>query len=75
MSQKKSKKKHSVAKYFSLLFQLSMTMITSILLFFGLGLYIERRLMANGMWMIGGTLLGVFVGFYAVFKVLSKVLR
>lgn len=72
---KKTYKNQTVMKYLSLLFQLSMTMVGSILICFSIGLYIERKLSSNGIWIMVGTLVGVCVGFFAVFKVLTKVLK
>ena len=72
---KKPYKNQTVMKYLSLLFQLSMTMVGSILICFAIGLYIERKLSSNGISIMVGTLVGVCVGFFAVFKVLAKVLK
>ena len=47
-------------------------MVASILVFFLSGLYIEKIVPYNGLWLIGFTLFGVFTGFMGIFYHLKK---
>tara|TARA_A100001015_G_C14857438_1_gene658926 strand:+ start:681 stop:905 length:225 start_codon:yes stop_codon:yes gene_type:complete len=73
---KKNKRLKSVMnKYFSLLFKVAAAMLMSIFTFFGLGLYIDKKFNTGGIMVIVGTFLGVFVGFYFIFRLINSVLK
>ena len=72
----KNKRLNSVMnKYFSLLFKVAAAMLTSIFVFFAIGLYIDKKFNTGGVPIIVGTFLGVFVGFYFIFKLINNVLK
>lgn len=72
----RNRKKFSIMnKYFSLLFKVSAVMLMSILIFFSIGLYIDHALDTSGISIIVFTFLGVFIGFYFVFKLINSVLK
>ena len=68
-------KRSTLNKYFSLLFKVAGAMLFSIFLFFSLGFYFDRRFGMNGILIIVGTFIGVFVGFYFIFKIINSVLK
>lgn len=72
----RNRKKFSIMnKYFSLLFKVSAVMLMSILICFSIGLYIDQTLDTSGISIIVFTFLGVFIGFYFVFKLINSVLK
>tara|TARA_A100001015_G_scaffold282487_1_gene346791 strand:+ start:7289 stop:7510 length:222 start_codon:yes stop_codon:yes gene_type:complete len=73
MTQKQTKS--VMNKYFSLLFKVAAAMLMSIFVFFGLGLFIDRKFQTGGISVIVGTFIGVFVGFYFIFKLINNVLK
>ena len=61
-------------KCISLLMKLGVVMVSSILVFFGVGYVIEKKFPFKGLWLIGFTILGVFGGFFLMFKEINKTL-
>lgn len=70
-----STKRSTLNKYFSLIFKVAGAMLGSICVFFSLGLFIDKYFHSNGVFVILGTFLGVFVGFYFIFKIINSVLQ
>jgi len=68
-------KKSQLNKYMALLFKVSLSMLMCILVCFGAGLYLDRLFNLGGILVVVGTFLGVFVGFYVVYKIISSVLK
>jgi F0F1-type ATP synthase assembly protein I len=58
--------------YFSLLIKIGTTMVANILLFFSLGLALDKWLDLNGIPVFVGVFLGVGIGFYYVFKAVQN---
>ena len=54
--------------YLNLLIKLGFTMLLSILIFFGIGLMLDRWFFSNGVSVIVGTFFGVGVGFYGIYS-------
>jgi ATP synthase protein I len=61
-----------ILKHFSLITQLGLVVISALLICFFLGLYIERKFPSGGIWLAGGTILGVLAGGLAAFRLLKK---
>ncbi|RAP33349.1 hypothetical protein DID77_03155 [Candidatus Marinamargulisbacteria bacterium SCGC AG-439-L15] len=55
-------------KYLSLLFKLGFSMCLSIFLFFGLGLFLDKKFNTKGIFISIGVFLGIAGGFYFVYK-------
>ena len=66
-------KNKEIGKYMSLLMRVGSMMITSILLFFGLGLFLCKKFDLPLLLLIVFTLLGVGTGFYLMIKEINKV--
>ncbi|HHE37904.1 MAG TPA: AtpZ/AtpI family protein [Candidatus Cloacimonetes bacterium] len=71
---KKNKKliNNELLTYISLITQVGLTFIISLLIFFFLFLYLDKKLQTNGILTGIGTLLGVFSGFYASYKLIKR---
>ncbi|MBE33137.1 hypothetical protein CL647_03325 [bacterium] len=54
-------------KYINLLIRLGLSMVASIFIFFSIGLFLANYLPYSDLLIIGGTILGVFVGFYLIY--------
>ena len=54
-------------KYINLLIRLGLSMVASIFIFFSIGLFLANYLLYSDLLIIGGTILGVFVGFYLIY--------
>ena len=72
---KKTSSKSTMNRYFSLLFKVAATMLFSIFLFFGIGFYLDSFFSAGGIFIIIGTFMGVFIGFYCIYKIINSVLK
>ena len=64
--------KHGATKYLYLLLKLGTLMLTNILFFFGIGLYLITKFKLPGSIIIGFTFTGVLTGFYFVYKEIIK---
>ena len=62
----------TILKYFGLVSQLGLSFISSFLLLFFLFLYLDKKLGANGILLIIGTILGVGAGIFSAYKILKK---
>jgi hypothetical protein len=54
-------------EYINLLIKLGLTMVGSIFIFFSIGLLLANYFSATKLLIVGGTVTGVFVGFYLIF--------
>tara|TARA_B100000427_G_scaffold297894_1_gene278561 strand:- start:1686 stop:1892 length:207 start_codon:yes stop_codon:yes gene_type:complete len=54
-------------EYINLLIRLGLSMLASIFVFFSLGLFLANYLPYANALIVGGTILGVFVGFYLIY--------
>jgi len=66
-------KNKEIGKYISLLMRVGSMMITSIILFFGAGLFLCKKFELPLILLIVFTLLGVATGFYLMIKEINKV--
>jgi len=62
----------TILKYFGLVSQLGLSFISSFLLLFFLFLYLDKKLGANGILLIIGTILGVGAGIFSAYKILKR---
>ncbi|MCD4796696.1 MAG: AtpZ/AtpI family protein [Candidatus Cloacimonetes bacterium] len=62
-------------KYFSLISQLGLVVVSSILIFFFLFLYLDRKFNTNGILMAVGVFLGVILGVLGAYRLLRKIYR
>ncbi len=71
---KKNKKliNSELLKYISLITRVGTTFIFSLLIIFFLFLFLDKKLQTNGILLGIGTLLGVFAGFYTVYRLVKK---
>ena len=67
-----SKPDKTILKYFGLVSQLGLSFISSLLIFFFLFLFLDKKLKTNGILMIIGTVLGVAAGIFAAYKILKR---
>ncbi|MCF7857880.1 MAG: AtpZ/AtpI family protein [Candidatus Cloacimonetes bacterium] len=73
---KKNKKLNSVlVKYISLITQLGLTMISSILICLLGAVYLERKIQTDGLIILIGVLIGVAAGIFLSYKLLKKMLE
>ena len=54
-------------KYINLLIRLGLSMLASIFIFFSMGLLLANYFSYPEIFIVGGTLIGVFVGFYLIY--------
>ncbi len=54
-------------KYINLLIRLGLSMVASIFIFFSIGLFLANYLPYSDLLIVGGTIVGVFVGFYLIY--------
>ncbi|RAP34080.1 hypothetical protein DID75_00455 [Candidatus Marinamargulisbacteria bacterium SCGC AG-410-N11] len=72
MSKKNKSKYGDVSKYLSLIAKISTYMVSSIILFFMVGLYLDKKLHSKGIFMILGVFIGLGFGFFFVYKQIMK---
>ena len=65
-------KKFPGSSYLFLLTKISSMVLFSILIFFFIGLSIDRWLNWTGIGMISGTFIGLFFGFFATYKLITN---
>ena len=75
MWKKKNPLNNELLKYISLITQLGLTVISSILLFLVGALYLEKKFQTDGVLILAGVLIGVTVGVFASYKLLKKTLE
>ena len=61
-----------IIKHLGLLTQLGLTVICSILIFFFIFLYLDKKYETNGILMAAGIVLGVLIGVYSAYRMLRK---
>ncbi|MBC8385979.1 MAG: AtpZ/AtpI family protein [Candidatus Cloacimonetes bacterium] len=61
-----------ILQYLSLITQLGLTVIVSIMIFFFLFLYLDRKFQTKGILIAIGTFLGVISGIYNGYTILKK---
>jgi len=66
-------KDYSFIKYISLVGQLGLVMISSILVWFLLARYLTGVLGISDIWQVAGIILGVFTGMLGSYKLLKKI--
>ena len=72
MWKKKNQLNNELLKYISLITQLGLTIISSILIFLVGAIYLEKKIQTDGVLILVGVLLGVSVGIFAAYKLLKK---
>lgn len=65
-------KNSEVLKYFTLISQLGLVVISALLICFFIGLWIERKFPSNGLFIGLGTIFGVLSGSLAAYKLLKR---
>ena len=60
------------SKYLSLLTQIGLLMVINILIFLGLGVWLDKIFKTNGIFLIVLLLIGIISGFYSVYKVINE---
>lgn len=65
-------KKNNLIYYFSLVTQLGLTIISTILVGLFIGIFLDRSLKTNGVFLILFVLMGIIAGFYNVYKQILK---
>ena len=68
----KKNKPVELTKYVSLLLRLGLKMVISILLFFSIGLWIEKKIESKGLILLIGILIGIACGFYLLYKEINN---
>ncbi len=66
---------HQTTKYLTLITQLGLTMISSILLCFAIGLYLDRKFNLHGYAALTALVIGVILGFTQLFRIVTKLLE
>jgi len=61
-----------VMKHLSLISQLGLTVVSSLLICFFLGYFLQTKLPGGIIWVAAGTILGVLTGGLAAFRLLKK---
>ncbi len=75
MWKKKNRLNNELLKYISLITQLGLTVISSILIFLVGAVYLEKKFQTNGILILVGVLIGVAAGVFAAYKLLKKTLE
>ncbi len=63
---------NELLKYISLVTQLGLTVISSILIFLIGALYLEKKFQTEGVLILVGVLIGVVVGVFVAYRLLKK---
>ncbi len=75
MWKRKNPLNDELLKYISLVTQLGLTVISSILIFLVGALYLEKKFQTEGVLILVGVLIGVAVGVFVAYKLLKKTLE
>ena len=75
MWKRKNQLNNELLKYISLVTQLGLTVISSILIFLVGTLYLEKKFQTEGVLILVGVLIGVVVGVFAAYRLLKKSLE
>ena len=72
MRKRKNQLNIELLKYISLVTQLGLTVISSILIFLVAAIYLEKKFQTDGKLILVGVLIGVVAGVFAAYKLLKK---
>ncbi len=75
MWKRKNQLNSELLKYISLVTQLGLTVISSILIFLVGALYLEKKFQTDGILILVGVLIGAVAGVFAAYKLLKKILE
>ena len=75
MWKKKNRLNNELLKYISLITQLGLTVISSILIFLVGAIYLENKFQTDGILILVGVLIGAAAGVFAAYKILKKTLE
>ena len=75
MWKRKSQLNSELLKYISLVTQLGLTVISSILIFLVGAIYLEKKFQTDGILILIGVLIGVAVGVLSAYKLLKRYLE
>ena len=75
MWKRKSQLNNELLKYISLVTQLGLTVISSILIFLVGAIFLEKRFQTDGILILVGVLIGVVAGIFAAYRLLKKTLE
>ena len=75
MWKRKSQLNSELIKYISLITQLGLTVISSILIFLVGAIYLEKKYQTDGILILIGVLVGVAVGVLSAYKLLKRYLE
>lgn len=75
MWKKKNRLNNELLKYISLITQLGLTVISSILIFLVGAIYLEKKFQTDGILILVGVLIGAAAGVFAAYKILKKTLE
>jgi len=75
MWKRKSQLNSELIKYISLVTQLGLTVISSILIFLVGAIYLEKKYQTDGILILIGVLVGVAVGVLSAYKLLKRYLE
>ena len=75
MWKRKSQLNNELLKYISLVTQLGLTIISSILIFLVGAIFLEKRFQTDGVLILIGVLIGVVAGIFAAYRLLKKTLE
>ncbi len=75
MWKRKNRLNNELLKYISLISQLGLTVISSILIFLVGAVYLEKKFQTDGVLILVGVLIGVAAGVFAAYKLLKKTLE
>ncbi|MDP8267746.1 MAG: AtpZ/AtpI family protein [Candidatus Tenebribacter davisii] len=75
MWKRKTKLNSELLRYLSLVSQLGITVISSILIALVVAVFIEKRVQSDGIVILVGVLIGVAAGIFAAYKLLKKILE
>ncbi len=72
MRKRKNQLNNELLKYISLVSQLGLTVIGSILILLAVSIYLEKKFQTNGLIILIGILVGVVAGVFSAYKLLKK---
>ena len=75
MWKRKSQLNSELIKHISLVTQLGLTVVSSILIFLVGAIYLEKKFQTDGILILIGVLIGVAVGVLSAYKLLKKTLE
>lgn len=71
-NEQERKEWQEIMSYVGLVTEIGLTLVLLIIIFFAIGLYIDRRLNTKGIFLIIGIIAGVIIGFYNAYRCISK---